>query len=111
MKNNRGYTLIETLVALSMLFIIATPILSVIFRNNHAIEAERVITGIGILEQEARRISADPQAMVHEKKITINGREWIITTEKTGSGIVLYHMVVSLEKKRAGEICFLQREK
>ena len=109
-KSNSGYTLIETLIALSMLLIIAAPVLSGIFRNNLTIDSERMITGIGILEQEARRISANPQEMLPVKKKIINGKEWTIFAERSGTIIVQYHLFVSHNNKRYGEIYFLQRE-
>lgn len=110
-KNNDGYTLVETLVALSMLFIIAAPILSGIFKNNHAIDSERIITSIGILEQEARKLKANPMDYLPQKKRNVNGREWIITTEKTGSSVVQYHIVAQLNNKKEGEVYFLQIKK
>lgn len=110
-KNNNGYTLIETLVALSMLLIIAAPILSGIYKNNHAIDSERIITSIGILEQETRKINANPMDYLPQKKRNVNGKEWVITIEKTGSGVVQYHIVAKLNNKKEGEVYFMEIEK
>jgi prepilin-type N-terminal cleavage/methylation domain-containing protein len=110
-SSNSGYTLLETLVALSMLLIIAAPMLSGVFRNNHAIESERIIIGISLLEQEARRITADPDEMLPIKKRNINGREWVITGAKTGAGVIQYHLEVALDNKKYGEIYFLDKER
>jgi len=106
-----GYTLIETIIALSMLMIIAVPVLAGIYRNKHVIDAERIITGIGILEQEACRLAVAPDEFSPVKRRMINGREWTVTTSKQGSPVVLYHCVALFDNKKAGEIYFLQNEK
>jgi prepilin-type N-terminal cleavage/methylation domain-containing protein len=105
-----GYSLIETLVAITLLLIISAPLLSGIFGNNQAIRSENLITGIGILEQEARLISANPQNAVPEKIRVINGQTWKIITHKSGTPVTTYHLQAIKGSKRVGEIYFLQNE-
>jgi prepilin-type N-terminal cleavage/methylation domain-containing protein len=105
--NNKAYTLIETIIALSILAIIGAPVLSLVYRNNLAITAEQSIVAIGLLEQEACRIKVDPDECLPLKKRTVNNREWSIRASKDGTDIICYHLYAELDKKAKAELCFL----
>jgi len=106
-----GYSLLETLIAVSILLIIAGPILSGIYRNNHAIDAEHIITAIGLLEQEACRLSLSADAFSPVKKRMVNGREWTVNCSRKGAQILQYHLEAVLDKKKINEIYFLSNGK
>lgn len=105
--NNKAYTLIETIIALSILAIIGTPVLSLVYRNNLAVKAEQSIVAIGLLEQEACRIKVDPDECLSVKKRTVNNREWSIRASKEGTDIICYHLYAELDQKVRAKLCFL----
>jgi prepilin-type N-terminal cleavage/methylation domain-containing protein len=104
-----GYTLLETLIALSVLLVIAVPLVTFLFRISGADDSEKALTGMCILEQEATVVRVFPKRTVPVKRRVIDGKEWIITTEVTGSDLPLYRMSVKDEKKVRGELVFYGR--
>lgn len=108
--NYDGYSLLETLIAISILLIVAAPFLSGLFGNNSAVRSANIITAIGLLEQEARRVSGNADEMVPVRNRNLNGRQWVIKTDKSGSGLIQYYMTAELEGRLIGDIYFLQRE-
>jgi prepilin-type N-terminal cleavage/methylation domain-containing protein len=111
MLNNKAYTLIETIIALSILAIIGVPVLSMVYRNNLAVKAEQSIVAIGLLEQEACRIMVDPDECLPLKKRTVNNREWSIWATKEGTDVISYHLYAELDTKVRAELCFLNYAK
>jgi len=107
MLNNKAYTLIETIIALSILAIIGVPVLSMVYRNNLAINAEQSVVAIGLLEQEACRIKVDPDECLPLKKRIVNNREWSIRATKEGVDVISYHLYAELDKKVRADLCFL----
>jgi len=107
MLNNKAYTLIETLIALTILAIIGAPVLSMIYRNNLSIRAEQSIVATGLLEQEVCRIKVDPDECLPLKKRIINNREWTIRASKVGTDVICYHLYAELDNKVKAELCFL----
>ncbi len=101
-----GYTLLETLIALSILLVVAVPLISFLFRLTGAHDSGKALTGMCILEQEATLVRTFPKKAVPAKRRVVDGKEWIIKTEISGSEILLYRMTVNDGKKDMGELVF-----
>lgn len=108
-KHKNGYTLLETLIALSILLVVAVPLVTFLFRISGAHDTEKALTGMCILEQEAAMVRIFPKGAVPVKRRVVDGKEWIITTEVTGSDLPLYRMSVKDSKKVRGELVFYGR--
>jgi len=108
-NQKNGYSLIETLIALSILLVVAVPFVAYLFRLSGVNDSEKVLTGMCILEQEATMVRIFPKRAVPLKRRVVDGKEWIITTEVTGSDLLLYRMSVKDDKKIRGELFFYSR--
>ncbi len=108
-NQKNGYSLIETLIALSILLVVAVPLVAYLFRLSGVNDSEKVLTGMCILEQEATMVRIFPKRAVPLKRRVVDGKEWIITTEVTGSDLLLYRMSVKDDKKIRGELFFYSR--
>ena len=104
-----GYTLLEVLISLFILLTIVIPLITVIYRNSKAIDTEKSITAICLLEQESALVKAYPEETVPIRRRVINGREWTIKTEITGTGLLQYQMTVNDQLKQRGELVFYGR--
>lgn len=108
-NQKNGYTLLETLIALSILLVVAVPMVTFLFRISGAHDSEKALTGMCILEQEATIVRIFPKRAVPVKRRVVDGKEWIVTTEVTGSDLPLYRMSVKDDKKVRGELVFYGR--
>lgn len=106
----QGYTLIETLIAFVILMVILVPCIGYLYRLSGGHDAEKKITAICILEQEAAIVRTFPDKKLPVKRRMVNNSEWLITTEVTGSGLLRYRMAVSDGKRDLGEVVFYGRE-
>lgn len=104
-----GYTLLETLIAFCILLVVAVPLITFLFRLTGAHDSEKALTGMCLLEQEAAIVRTFPQRVVPVKRRVVDGKEWIIKTEVSGSELLLYRMNVNDGKKNRGELVFYGR--
>jgi hypothetical protein len=109
-NQKNGYTLFETLIALSILIVVAVPLVTFLFKISGANDSEKTLTGMCILEQEATMVRIFPKSAVPVKRRIVDGKEWIITTEVIGLALPLYRMSVKDDKKVRGELVFYGRE-
>lgn len=102
-----GFTLLETLISLSILLAFVIPLTTFIYKNHSATDSEKALTGICLLEQESALIKAFPDQAIPVKRRTINGKEWIIKTETAGTGLIQYRMAASDGIKTRANLVFL----
>lgn len=78
-----GYTLLETVVALTILVGVVVPLFSHMYRGLFCADLQRELTGAWMLEQEALLNELHPEKIAPVKRITLNECEWRINCEKT----------------------------
>jgi prepilin-type N-terminal cleavage/methylation domain-containing protein len=91
-RTQRGYTLLETLVAMSILLIVLVPLMSRMVTARNMRNAADTLTATCLLKQEAERIRFAPQSYQPVIKRTIEGVTWTITTEASGAPLVCYQL-------------------
>jgi prepilin-type N-terminal cleavage/methylation domain-containing protein len=91
-RTQRGYTLLETLVAMSILLIVLVPLMSRMVTARNMRFAADTVTAACLLRQEAEQIRFAPQSYQPVKKRTIEGVTWTITTEASGAPLVCYQL-------------------
>lgn len=106
MKNNSGYTLLEAVIGLLIVVVIIVPLISRLSEHHQLSHGEKLITAAGILEQESEIAICNPGEVLPVKRRVINGREWIINTEKEGSGLIKYKMRISDKEKEITSMVF-----
>jgi hypothetical protein len=105
-----GYTLLETLIAFTVLMVGVVPLLQVTFPSKQTISAQyRVMAGC-LCEQEAARIRAFPQEQTPIKRRKIAGKEWLIRTEVAGSGLKSYTVSATVNGRTWGSLFFYANE-
>lgn len=91
----RGYTLIETVVSLTILMIIAVPLVSGMYRGYLLQGVQNELTGTWLLEQEAACVKALPHTTLPVKRRMINNDEWTIRCETRGNE--LQHSILTAD--------------
>ena len=96
------------MIALALLFITLVPLVELIYKNNSLIRAEQEITGMCILEQEVLKTRCKFSETVPVRRRTINGSEWVINSEISGSDLKTIKMIISKNNKERGRTFFLE---
>ncbi len=104
-----GYTVLETVVALTLLVSIAVPLISRMQRGTHLYDARRELTGIWLIEQEAATVRAFPAEALPVRRRMAGGEEWTLRTETTAERPVRYRITAELWGTVRAEACFLGR--
>jgi Tfp pilus assembly major pilin PilA len=104
---SNGFTLLEVIIALVILFVTMLPLINSIYRNNSLVRAEQLFTGMCILEQERFRFHCIPGQRFPSQRRIINNDEWVTTTNITGTGIRTISMMVKKNRIECGNVVFL----
>lgn len=105
-NNHDGYTLLETLIALSILMVVLMPLIGFLYQFSGSNSLQKKYTAICLLEQESACIKAFPGKTVPVKRRVVDGKEWMIKTEIRGSDLLFCRMSASDGKKIRGEVVF-----
>lgn len=84
LTNCKGYTLLEALIALSLLLFLIVPLIGRMLDSIKINKGTNAVIASCLLEQEAAVIRSFPQEAVSTKRRQINGREWEIRAKLTG---------------------------
>lgn len=110
LRQANGYTLMETLIAFSVLMVGVVPLLQASFTAKQNISAQYKITASCLCEQDAAFAKAFPQQVVPIKRRKVAGKEWIIHTEVAGSGLKSYNISAEVNGRMWGSLFFYQSE-
>ncbi|MBD3422070.1 MAG: prepilin-type N-terminal cleavage/methylation domain-containing protein [Chitinivibrionales bacterium] len=102
----RGYTLLETLIALIIFVSIVVPIISYVYQNKQLAKARHAVTAMCILEQEAERIRFDADNVFHKKSRKITTRTWEVICKTRGSWLIKCSLSARLSGEKFGELVF-----
>jgi len=110
-KNNhsRGYTLLETLIALAILMSVIVPLTTMLHKNSGAIHTRNALIAQCLLEQEAALAMAFPEDVLPVKRRMIDSLEWIVKTEVTGKDPLVYAMTALRGTREEGKVIFYGR--
>lgn len=108
-NRRRGYTLLETLIALAILLSIIVPLTAVAYKNSGALRARSALTAQCLLEQEAALATAFPEDVVPVKRRMIDDAEWVVKTEITGKDPLVYAMTALWGTRAEGKVVFYGR--
>lgn len=106
--NNRqpGFTMIEAIIACVIFVSIFVPLMSFLYKDSNFIRDRDKITGLCLLDQEAKTLQIFPQLYAPVKKKEINGMEWQIKTEPQGKDLVLYKISAFKKEQLITEVVF-----
>jgi prepilin-type N-terminal cleavage/methylation domain-containing protein len=103
---NSGYTLMETLIALSIMLLILVPLLSRMLTVRQMHHANDSLTAACILEQESVLVRLSSQAYQPVKKRTVMKSEWTITMESNGAPLIHYRLQAAKAGQSRGRVEF-----
>ena len=109
-QNQCGYTLFESLIALAILITVVVPLTTLFHRKADAARLARSIAAACILEQEAALAAAFPQDVAPVKRRQIDGKEWTVRTGASGSGPIVYKMIVAMNGRAVDSVFFYGRK-
>jgi Tfp pilus assembly protein PilV len=109
-RQANGYTLMETLIAFSVLMVGVVPLLQASFTAKQNISAQYKITASCLCEQEAAQVKSFPQQAVPIKRRKVAGKEWLIKTDVSGAVLKSYNISAELNGRTWGSLFFYQGE-
>jgi hypothetical protein len=83
-----GYTLLETLIGLTIFITVAVPFTSFIFKDMLFAKYQDRVTAFCLIDQEIRAAQTFPKGIASLKRRTACGRNWEIRCETFGSGLM-----------------------
>lgn len=104
--NNRGYTLLESMVALVLFLLVVVPLMarmSIATKMNRGVD---VIIASSILEQESMHLRLFPEDFYMTRSRSVNGQEWKIKGTMTGNAFKTITLSAS-KNNRVIERCTL----
>jgi hypothetical protein len=94
--NQCGYTLLETVISLTILMIVVVPLLSRLYQNTSLADARYELVGIRLIEQEAALVCAMPNEFSPLKKRYVDKQEWTIRADVAANGPLRYTLAAEL---------------
>jgi Tfp pilus assembly protein PilV len=91
---NRGYSLLEAMVALTLFVAVMVPLLGKMHSVSIADRAKNRFTAVCILEREAACARVAPETIQPLKRIPVSGVEWTVRTEIQGEAPKTCRIVV-----------------
>ena len=105
-KINKGYTLLEVVISMSLFVMIIVPLISML-GSEAGFERERQrIVALSLLEKECALILLSPHQALPEKRIDAAGRSWIVKTTRRGSPLTFFTVSIVLDKNIIAEAGF-----
>jgi len=100
-----GYTLLESLIAISIFLILMVPLTARLHEADKTARVRHKTTAMCILEQEAALIRHG-ESPFPVKKRTVAGREWVVETSAEGNPLRTYRMHAFLDGREISEVVF-----
>jgi len=98
-----GFTLVEVLVALTIFTGILVPLLGAISRAAQVSAAQKRLVAMCLLDQESALVRAAPAQMVALRRRQVQGQEWLIRAQSSGTGLVWYRLKAENGGRQYGE--------
>jgi hypothetical protein len=83
-----GYTLLETLIALSILLAVIVPFTSYLFKDLFFAKYQDKVTALCLIDQEIRTAQIFPKGISMIKRRSIAGKDWEIHSEISGTKLL-----------------------
>jgi len=106
MNKSHGFTLLETLVALSLLMVVVVPLLGYLAGISRITRARDMVTAICILEQEQLQAQHFPDDMRFKKRKNIANDRWQIEMKSTGDHLKKISMSVEKNNSFVSQVVF-----
>jgi len=100
----KGYTLLETLVAMALFIIVIVPLMEYISVSNKINRGEEKIIASCILEQEAAALKMFPDEILVTKFRKVKGEKWLIKTSLKGEKLKMCRIGAYKKDKKIGEV-------
>ncbi len=84
---NKGYTLLETMVALALFLAVIVPLTERMVLSIRVNRGKDKIIATSLVEQEAARLKAFPDQIFSSKQRVVKGRKWTIKASFTGKSL------------------------
>lgn len=105
-QRGAGYTLLEIIITLALLFLTLTPTSIMIHRNNSLTRAQQELTAMCLLEQEVARAKCRSLNILPVQRHIIDNSEWTITSTIAGDKLKKVTMVVCKNNMERGRTIF-----
>jgi len=109
--NNKGYSLIEMLVAMVLFLACIVPLMSHMSSSARINRGKDKMVAACILEQEAALLKLHPDEVFNTERRTINGIEWIIKANFQGNELKKCTLSASAKGKMIDKVIFYLYEK
>jgi len=101
-----GYTLLEALVALGIFLVVIVPLISNFGGMLKPQLARDRFISTCLLEQESALVISCPGQVPSEKRRQVDGQEWVVEIERTGSDFATWRLITRRGGKQIGEVRF-----
>lgn len=99
-----GFTLLETLVALSLFVVVVVPLFSYLTANSGTVKLQNMVTAQGLLNQQVALVREYPDGQPEHKNILVGIDKWQISIIKSDTGLVLFTISASKHNKKISEV-------
>lgn len=109
-NSQQAYTLLESLIALSIFMVVVVPLLARMTMGAGMSRAQDSVVASGLIEQTAVSIELYPDEVKPVENRRVGTREYEIRTLVSGSALRKYRIQVSRKGKQVAEAIMYQRE-
>ena len=105
-QNNRGYSLLEAVVALALFMLLIVPLIGRFSNVSRINKGRNLLTATCLLEQEAELIRFNPYDVSPSKRRKLSDQEWIVKTSVKGQELKEFLIEARLNDKKVSELFF-----
>jgi prepilin-type N-terminal cleavage/methylation domain-containing protein len=102
--NTRGYTLLETMIALTIFAAIVLPLTSYLYRDLIFARYQDKVTAQCLLDQEVRRAQVFPNQISPIKRRRAGNQDWEIRNQTTGDKLMKCTFTALKNNRIVGEV-------
>ncbi len=106
LRGQKGYTLMEALIALALFLLIIVPFIGLFGNATKFNKGKEMLTASFILEQETAIIQNNPEEIYTSKTRNISGKNWTVKAATRGEGLKTIKLSAIRNGKSVDEVEF-----